>query len=348
MIACGDRIILVADAVIDRELLRCPPLVLSIECPNVLAKRGGIQILSVLLNQLREAQQKVRPGVVVIRSRSARERGQASCEVESAARAVGVLRLKVVNRKAIEFHAIASGVLPLDPTQIGGVDVGVIPELEGIRAVLISQIRKAIEEEAWLSSTEAAGAIGTGNVEVRQTRVCPDISVFGSHALAQIANVGIQEQVRPEDISTADSDGLNDARRIARLAAVEGGAACRSERLGIKEVSLLNSITSEERTLAAEVEIDTSINIVTGILTVGGPKKVVVEPGAGNVRRIGGHQFDHLLRSVGDAASWNGVVREWRTPGTIGIACSWVVDDSADAVEVACEHVCGWNRLEAA
>ena len=97
MVAGGDRIILVPDAVVDREFFRCPPLILSIERPDVFARGGWIQILGVLLNQLREAEQKVRPGVEEIRSRSTGERGQAAGEVESAARAVGVLRLEMVN-----------------------------------------------------------------------------------------------------------------------------------------------------------------------------------------------------------------------------------------------------------
>jgi len=142
----------------------------------------------------------------------------------------------MVNGEAIEFHAVASGVLPFVPTQVGSGDVSVIPELEGIGAVLIAQIREAAEEEARLSSTEGAGAIGAGNVEVRRSRICPEIGVLGGHALAQITKVGIQKQIGSEGIGAPNSDGLNNAGRIARLAAVEGGAARRSQRLGSKRL----------------------------------------------------------------------------------------------------------------
>ena len=76
--------------------------------------------------------------------------------------------------------------------------------------------------------------------------------------------------------------------------------------------------------------------------------------GASDVRPIVGHQFDHLLSCVGDAALGNNVVREWRAPSPIGIARSGIIDDDwggavgGDAREDACEHICGWNRLEAA
>jgi len=316
------------------------------------------------LHQLRKAEQKVCPGVEDIRSRSTGERGQAACEVETAARAVGVLRLEMVNGEAIEFHAVASGVLPFVPTQVGSGDVSVIPELEGIGAVLIAQIREAAEEEARLSSTEGAGAIGAGNVEVRRSRICPEIGVLGGHALAQITKVGIQKQIGSEGIGAPNSDGLNNAGRIARLAAVEGGAARRSQRLGIEETGLLNAIASEERALAAEIEIDAAIDIVTSVLAVRSAKEVIVDPvsgkqvGAGDVRRIGVatrlQQLDHLARSVGDAAWRNDVVQEWRAASTIGIARSGIVDHDwgsavgGDAREDALHHICGWNRLEAA
>jgi len=84
--------------------------------------------------------------------------------------------------------------------------------LEGIGAVLISQIRQAVNEESGHSSAEAAGSVGAGNVEVRSSPICPEIGVLGGNALSQIANVGVQKQVGAESIGAADSDGRNQGR----------------------------------------------------------------------------------------------------------------------------------------
>jgi hypothetical protein len=139
MVALGDGIDLIADAVVDRELVGKLPLILRIECPDVFANGGRIQVLGVFFNQLRKAKQKISPGSECIRGCYSVIRSQAASEVEAAARAVGVLRLEVIDGVMLDLHAVAGRVLPLDPAQVCGSQVGVVPELEWIGVVWIPQ-----------------------------------------------------------------------------------------------------------------------------------------------------------------------------------------------------------------
>ena len=112
----------------------------------------------------------------------------------------------MVNGETVELEAVAGRVLAFDPGQIRSRNIGVVTELERVGAVLVAQVRHVAHLEIGLSTAEAACAVGAGNVEVRGTPRGSDVGVLGGHALTQVTDVGVQQQVRTEGIRTANAD----------------------------------------------------------------------------------------------------------------------------------------------
>ena len=166
----------------------------------------------------------------------------------------------------LEFHSITSGVLAFVPAQVRRGCVFLIPEMERIRVVRVSQRRDAVGElECRISAIQRIGAVGAGDVQCSQPVICADIHVLGAHALAEEANVGIQQQARSECIGSANTDRLNQAGCSSWLSAIDSSATRALQSLGIKKVRLLESIAAKDCALAGRIPIQFAVNVVASV-----------------------------------------------------------------------------------
>ncbi len=97
---------------------------------------------------LRQAEQKVAPTVVAGGGGAPVQRGESAGEVESAARTVGGLRLKMVDVVLAVLKAEAQRVRALQPAHIAIGDVLIVAEQKRIGYVGIAEVGKGVEDES--------------------------------------------------------------------------------------------------------------------------------------------------------------------------------------------------------
>ena len=155
MITGRKRIPLEACAVVKGQIARHLPLITRVDAPAGHSHGRRIDILEILAHGLWQPKQEVGPAIVERRGRTTVERRQATAEIEAATRAIGGLRLEVVDRVVGVLATKPEVMRATAPAEVAGGDILVITEEERIGDVRIADRRETADREARITALQA-------------------------------------------------------------------------------------------------------------------------------------------------------------------------------------------------